>query len=238
MNYFAHGLRYLHNPWFLAGTATPDWLSVADRKVRLRERHLGPFLETENPNLRSMAAGVLQHLHDDGWFHQTVAFHEVTSAVADCFRALPDQNDGYLPGFLGHISTELLLDRFLIEQFPGAVDEYSSVLGQIPAEQIQEFVNMMAVRKTGRLTSLVELFHKIRFLRDYTDSRLLLRRLNQVLLRVKLEPLPERAEYVLESAWGIVSQRSWDLLPADKYDLRTIDIKSPNIQHTPRRTST
>ena len=28
VNYFAHGLRFLNRPHFLAGTAVPDWLSV------------------------------------------------------------------------------------------------------------------------------------------------------------------------------------------------------------------
>ena len=33
MNYFAHGVRFLEDPYFLAGTAVPDWLSVVDRRV-------------------------------------------------------------------------------------------------------------------------------------------------------------------------------------------------------------
>jgi hypothetical protein len=50
MNYFAHGIRFLDRPWFLAGTATPDWLSVADRKVRLREKFLVPNLDHPDPS--------------------------------------------------------------------------------------------------------------------------------------------------------------------------------------------
>src|SRR3984957_18435669 len=38
MNYFAHGIRFVDRPWFLAGTALPDWLSVIDRRVRLRPK--------------------------------------------------------------------------------------------------------------------------------------------------------------------------------------------------------
>ncbi len=38
MNYLAHGWRYTDEPYVLAGTAAPDWLSVIDRKIRLRSR--------------------------------------------------------------------------------------------------------------------------------------------------------------------------------------------------------
>ena len=32
MNYFAHALPFLDRPYFVAGTAVPDWLTVADRR--------------------------------------------------------------------------------------------------------------------------------------------------------------------------------------------------------------
>src|SRR5262245_50971039 len=38
MNYLAHGWRFVGQPYVLAGTAAPDWLSVIDRKIRLRLR--------------------------------------------------------------------------------------------------------------------------------------------------------------------------------------------------------
>ena len=40
MNYFAHALPFLDDdPYFVAGTGVPDWLSVADRDVRVRLKH-------------------------------------------------------------------------------------------------------------------------------------------------------------------------------------------------------
>lgn len=219
MNYFAHGVRFVSSPWFLAGTATPDWLAVSDRKVRLREKQVAPFLEHEDPHLQDFAAGVMQHLHDDGWFHQSREFYEINSQIADCFREMKDCNDGFLPGFLGHITTELLLDRLLIEQSPPQLDRYYTQLGSLPSGRIQDFVNAMAPREASRLSHFVQLFCEIQFLRDYLDHGQLLKRLNQVLQRVKLHPLPESAESVLAQAWGIIQQRGWQLLPAEKYTL-------------------
>lgn len=233
MNYFAHGIRYLSDPWFLAGTATPDWLSVADRKVRLRERYLKPFQSSDDPRIASYASGVLQHLHDDQWFHDTVAFYEITSAIADCFRQIPDQDDGFLPGFLGHITTELLLDRMLMEQYPGVIDQYYEALEDIPPSAIEEFVNQIAVRETTQLAKFITIFREVRFLEDYLDTRQLLKRLNQVLHRVKLQPLPDRAESTLESAWKIVRERGWELLPPEKYPMN-----HPGFHTTQRKRTT
>ena len=43
MNFFSHGFRYLDQPYLLAGTAVPDWLSYVDRKIRARRRLAEPF---------------------------------------------------------------------------------------------------------------------------------------------------------------------------------------------------
>jgi hypothetical protein len=74
MNYLAHGFRFLDSPLMVAGTAVPDWLSVADRKVRVRSRRIHECLETLDSDLRTIAEGMLQHLHDDDLFHRSVRF--------------------------------------------------------------------------------------------------------------------------------------------------------------------
>ena len=129
MNYFAHGMRFVDRPYFLAGTAVPDWLSVADRKVRMRARRVQPFLSGDDSVQAEVAAGVMQHLNDDQWFHETRAFVEINAELGRMFRELPGLNDGFRPGFLGHIVTEHnmarketsrlaeLIPRFHREQF-------------------------------------------------------------------------------------------------------------------------
>ena len=62
MNYFGHGYRYVDDPYFLAGTAVPDWLSVINRRVRAR-RASGPSPGRRTPtrSVAAVAAGVVQH---------------------------------------------------------------------------------------------------------------------------------------------------------------------------------
>jgi len=217
MNYFAHAIRFLDRPWFVAGTATPDWLSVADRKVRLREKHLAPFLDDQDRRVREFTAGAMQHLHDDGWFHETSAFYEVTAHVAECFRRRCESDETIRPGFLGHIFTEMLLDRLLIEDEPELLDEYYRVLSTVKGKQVEQIVNRIAPRKAERLAYFVDLFTEIRFLHDYRDNERLLERLNQVLRRVKLMPLPDVYLDAVEEAWTVIRQRGRELLPSERF---------------------
>lgn len=217
MNYFTHGVRFLDRPLFLAGTAVPDWLSVADRTVRLREKRLQwDHLPDDDP-LREFSAGVRQHLHDDEWFHRSRAFYEVTSEVADLFRAHLGPEDGFRPGFLGHIATEMLLDRLLIERFPESLAHYYAALDRIDPHEIQALVNRIGPKETHRLAVFVDAFRQVRFLFDYRNSDDLLKRLNQVMRRVKLAPLPLSTAEVLEDSFDVLRRRGWELLPEDQF---------------------
>src|SRR6185295_18197085 len=95
MNYFAHGCRFCADPYFLAGTAIPDWLNVVDRQLRIRERHARAFVADDQPGVASLARGIVKHHEDDDWFHRTAAFAQLSLEL--CRRAaaaLPGE-----PGF-------------------------------------------------------------------------------------------------------------------------------------------
>ncbi len=216
MNYFAHGVRFLDRPHFLAGTACPDWLSVADRGVRLRSRRVAPFVDGSESPRSEFAAGVLRHLADDEWFHSTRAFHETTTELAKSFRPL-GEDDGFRAGFLGHIATELLLDAVLIDRNPGLLDEYYRAFERIDPAEVQSFVTEMAPRSPERLPKFIGLFRSVQFLRCYADPSRLLTRINQVLDRVRLPNLPAEAIPVLQGGYEIVASRSDALLPPERF---------------------
>jgi hypothetical protein len=217
MNYFAHALHHLDRPYFVAGTALPDWLSVADRKVRLRPRQLEPWFDSDDLIQSEVARGAAQHLHDDGWFHATRGFAEVTMQLTHLFRERLGADDKYHCGFLGHVGMELLLDAILIERHPQQFERYYSVLAELNTQEIQAAVNRMAREPTDRLAWFVDQFRSLQFLRDYVDDARLLVRLNQVLQRVKLSPLPAEAETLLGESREIVRQRIDDLLPVEYF---------------------
>ncbi|MCA9024443.1 MAG: hypothetical protein KDA86_04445 [Planctomycetaceae bacterium] len=222
VNYFAHGIRYLDRPYFLVGTAMPDFLSVVDRRVRFRSRHVEPVASDPHANTSEFAAGVLQHLEDDRWFHKTRGFFEVTSELTVLFRKHVDGDDRFRASFLGHVVTELLLDRVLIADHPGTLDRYYEAWLQIDRELVQQLVNRMSREPTDRLAAGLRLFQEERFLYDYADSERLLYRLNQVMKRVKLPPLPESTIIVLTEGEKIVRDCWRDLLPSDRFDLSQV----------------
>ncbi len=219
MNYFAHSLRFLDRPYFVAGTNVPDWMSVADRQVRVRAKLIEPHLLNDGSPLSEVAAGTMQHLRDDDWFHGTRGFVETSADLAIKFRAVLGPDDSHRTTFLGHIVTELLIDAELITRHPGRIEQYYEVLSFIEPLLVQNAVNLMAKLSTERLAPLIPRFIEERFLPDYLDDTRLLRRLNQVMTRVKLPPLPTDVESVLRLARPVISERLSELLPQKHFPI-------------------
>ncbi|MAT14933.1 MAG: hypothetical protein CMJ46_06655 [Planctomyces sp.] len=219
MNFFAHGIRFLDQPYFLAGTALPDWLSVASRKVRMRSRRVEPHVDGSGSVVDQVAQGVLQHLQDDDWFHQTVTFYDLSGKLSIMFRELQLPSDRFYPGFLGHIVTEMLLDAVLIDRYPDRIKRYYDALNEIQPEKVEDVVNLMGTATTDQLAPLIPRFSSERFLEDYLDPVKMLYRLNQVMRRVKLAPLPAETTDLLIEMRQLV-ERNWrGLLPEDRFVL-------------------
>ena len=198
----------------VAGTAVPDWLSVVDRRVRVRSRRINEQLNELDAEHRTIAEGMLQHLHDDDLFHRSVRFIMLESELTSRFRRImPDQFD-HRPALLGHIVIELLLDNFIAQQMPEILSDYYAALSQVSAEQIQEAVNAVATRPTTELVRFVNLFRTMQFLYDYSDDARLLVRLNQVMQRVTLPPLAADSLPVLREARRLLAQHGEELLEA------------------------
>ena len=200
MNYFAHGRHFVDDPYFLAGTAVPDWLNVVDRRVRTRARAAAELVEDEDPRAGAVAQGIVQHHHDDDWFHRTAAFSELCWDFTVRIRDLLSPDDGLRPSFLGHILVELLLDAALITQHPRHLDVYYGALESLDPEVVQQTVNRIAARSTAGLRAFIPRFSRERFLYDYSDDAKLLFRLNQVMQRVKLPLLPDEFCQLLPAA--------------------------------------
>lgn len=217
MNYFAHALPFLDRPTFVIGTSMPDMLSVLDRKMRLRPKHVGPFADDSETFQAELAAGILRHQEDDRWFHQTRGFLETSGELTRLFKEVLGSEDGVRCPFLGHIVTELQLDAALIERYPKQLDEYYERLAAIDADAVQNAVNRMATKTSDGLAHLIRRFVEVQFMRDYGDPERLLFRLNQVMLRVRLDPLPDGMARVLVTSAAIVRSRVEELLPRDRF---------------------
>ncbi len=216
MNYFAHGMAFVDEPYFLSGTAVPDWLNAADRKTRLRREQVLPWADGSGSPTDRFAAGILRHLEDDDWFHATPAFEHVAGELKNRFREhLKKTNENPRAAFLGHIAAELLLDGVLIAKNPQRLPDYYTALGAVKPAWIAETVARIAGREPASLAWFVERFLEARFLFDYLEAPKLLFRLNQVVRRIKLRPLPLSTAQVIAGGWTVVERHLPDLLPAD-----------------------
>jgi len=212
MNYFAHALPFLDDPYFAVGTGVPDWLSVVDRRVRLRIKSVEPFMVDPDSLAAAVAGGVRQHLADDAHFHGTRAFAETNLELVVLFRDVLDGETGLRPGFLGHLLAEVLLDAALVADHPDELQQYYRILESANTPAVEAAVNRMAPRPTERLATMITMFTGARILSDYQEDAKLLRRMNQVMHRVGLEPLPDGFIDVLPAAREIVAGRRKELL--------------------------
>ena len=211
MNYLAHGWQFTDDPFFLAGTATPDWLCVVDRRVRVRSKCAAVWIGDKDPMLSAFARGICRHHADDRWFHQSRAFVELSLDFSSRIRRALPADEALRPWFLGHILVELLLDAALVEERPQRLTAYYGTLAMIDVEDIQAAVNRIAARPTDRLAGFISLFCRERFLWDYSDDGKLLVRLNQVMRRVRLPAIPGSFVELLPTMRSAVRQRQREL---------------------------
>jgi hypothetical protein len=222
MNFLAHALQHLDSSYAIAGTAVPDWLSVLDRRVRTRSKHAMELLDDEDEDIRSLARGIVQHHHDDQWFHSSRLFNETALRFAVELRDRLPGDEGFRPSFVGHIVTEMLIDATLLSRNPSLGRIYYAAIESVSAEKIRANVAKIAAMgksfaviqdaELSELPLVIKRFAQARFLYDYADDDKLLFRLNQVMKRVRLPLLPYELTSWLAETRRVVEQRCDALL--------------------------
>ena len=215
MNYFAHGRAFVEDPFFLAGTALPDWMNVVDRRNRARSRSALRWIENDDSDLARLAAGVVRHHADDAWFHETASFASLSLGFTRLIRDHLPNDEGFRPHFLGHILVEILLDDVLIAADPARLDAYYQALDDLDDQAVCRAVERIVPRPVPDLGRFIQLFSRERFLSDYADDGKLLFRLNQVMRRVGLPTLPPEFAAVLPEMRHAVAERQTELLTPD-----------------------
>ncbi len=220
MNFLSHAIPYLDQPLVAVATGVPDWLSVIDRKIRARERMalvaIQSEAEVENGRedraVIEIATGILHHIRDDRWFHETAAFVELNLALAVSLRDLLPGDRGFRPMFVGHILIEIYLDAFWIRDDPAIAKRYYETIGRCSSRLIEAGVNRITGKPTDRMVATIDRFCEVQFLYDYLDDDRLLMRLNQVMRRVGLSDLPRSIVPWLHDARDLVESRRTSLL--------------------------
>ncbi|TWT58465.1 hypothetical protein KOR42_18400 [Thalassoglobus neptunius] len=227
MNYFTHAVPFLGSDLYVVGTSIPDMLAVVDRRARLRlkavDRRIGVVQQSPSDVAEhELLSGIRQHLLDDRWFHGTEGFYSVTAKLGEEFRSVLPEADSWRCGFLGHLVMELLLDDVLIELDRSRLEAFYESFQRVDHSYVQAIVSSVATREVPDLARFLGLFLNERFLDDYANDERLRFRLNQVMKRVKLDPLPESVFPVLEFGRGLVKENVAALLPLEMFPNRDV----------------
>jgi hypothetical protein len=212
LNYLAHGFRFLDDPYFLVGTAIPDWLSVVDRSLRLPPVRVRKWVDALDPRTATLARGVMQHHEDDAAFHVGEDFAQLNIITARAIRSLGGDTSDLTLHLLAHIVPELLLDWVLTQEEPQLLDRYYQAVAAVDGRVVAQAVSDMSARDASVLERFVAMFLAEGFLRDYGDDERLCFRLGQVLRRVGWGPLPTGFSALLPSLRLEVQQRRGALL--------------------------
>ncbi|MCA9179118.1 MAG: hypothetical protein KDB14_31865 [Planctomycetales bacterium] len=230
MNFLSHAYRHLNRadslatgrfgpslerPYFLAGTAVPDWLSVLDRRIRAHSSAARPYLNHGNHAVRDLAGGVIQHHADDRWFHRSRAFMELNLRFTGWVKQVLPNDRGFRTGFLGHILVELLLDAEMSHRQPTLLDRYYATIERLEPQAIADGVSQITGKDASGLAHVVTRFCHERFLDDYVDDDRLLLRLNHVMARVGLRLLPDSIQSIFGAARATVANHYDALLSSD-----------------------
>lgn len=210
MNYFAHSFRFLDKPYIVAGTSLPDWLSVVNRRARLRRTTLIPYLNAQDERLRQLVTGAIQHLDDDLRFHNAPIFSDILVQVVRLIQ--PVVNGRSLPlTFLAHLTIEVMFDAALLDRFPSGAEDYYAALSHIDPDWIETVTEILTTERVDALSSFIRMFCKEGLLHDYKDDAATFRRMNQVMARLKLPPLPSSFLQVLPKVRSLVATRENEL---------------------------
>jgi hypothetical protein len=164
MNFLSHYYvdRNKHTAPFVLGALlpdiAPDFTKTYNANIRYGEWNL------EEP-AASVHAGVLRHYEMDAIFHNSVVFKEACAYATGCMAEAGLDREKYRFWFLSHIVTEVLLDRQLILENPGLVDEYYAVLSSIDTNKMDAYLyfNVSKVEKNRILINFMK-FMEVKFL--------------------------------------------------------------------------
>ncbi len=117
MNFLSHTIPYFDQPLLAVSCGVPDWLSVVDRRLRVRGKSARQFVDSDDGELSAVAQAVIQHIEDDRWFHGTRAFVETNMQLAIELRFLYD----YLDDNVLLMRFNQVMNRVGLPQLPAAV---------------------------------------------------------------------------------------------------------------------
>lgn len=181
-----HELNYLSHYYFdhlpgeenhNFGLMIPDFVRnfLKGRKMQYLNEE-----EIETAPQPLIALGAHKHFSRDKQFHQSAYFKNTEGKLTEILK--PVFQDLGIPRyyFASHLLTEMMIDRVLMKQEPGMLDQFYGDLSKAGTAEINEFLVWRGIEETQTFQERVQRFSHSQYLRQYVHNPALIYSLNRI----------------------------------------------------------
>lgn len=156
-------------PPYVVGSALPDLLPLAARRVRLRPALIEhqPAPTAEQIALR---AGVLVHLATDAAFHKTRAFADAQAEVGHILTQTPFEGIRVRRFFVAHVLTELTLDAVLLRRDLSIAGDFYTAFAAADYARVTGWTEAAVGQSLPGLPAVLARFAQSRYLCQYRED--------------------------------------------------------------------
>jgi hypothetical protein len=190
MNFIAHFYmdRHVADSLFFVGVSTPDWVSIFNRSIRVKENRLPLIMENEaTPAEMSFYNGAMRHLEVDRVFHTSAFFAQETRIISDLFKQYLPQGAVPRSFFVAHVMFELVLDKVLIQADPSLLPAYYQHLESCRLDRMVQLTEWITSTPMPGYDLFLKKFIGKKYLYQYTDWNHVIYVLRRLLARVGVD---------------------------------------------------
>ncbi len=151
------------DPAYVVGTALPDLLPLAERRVRFRPERLSAGTEFE----AALRGGVSAHLATDAAFHKTAAFAAAQATVGGLLADAAFEGMRVRRFFVAHVLTEMALDAALLRADPALAGRFYGAFALADLGAAARWAEAVTGRPLPGLVPVLTRFASSQYLREY-----------------------------------------------------------------------
>jgi acyl carrier protein phosphodiesterase len=190
MNFLSHYFLDRGHPssLFAIGAATPDLLSIYNERLRIKKHHLKGLDGTVlSESAVTFALGVSRHFQADDAFHSSDFFATQTAWISDELERHFVTKTNQRKFFLAHVLLELIMDKILINNNKGIIDEYYGHFAVAnPFRDVQEFTETISKHPLPNYDHFLDKFLQNRYLVHYSEWDHIIYVLKRILRRASV----------------------------------------------------
>ncbi len=190
MNFVAHYFldRHRRESDFAIGVATPDLMSIYNAGLRVKYHHVyGIEDSVKNGEHGTFFNGVIRHFEVDRIFHSSEFFFQETRWFSSKLAEALHQETIPRKFFVSHVLLELILDKVLIREHPGILDEYYNHFDNADNKVIRLATESVTGHSLPNYENFLRKFRENEYLFHYTEWNHILFVLKRILRRVNIE---------------------------------------------------